>query len=322
MNLQTKIKLTKQQHNQIDYNSKVLLIGSCFSENIGEKFKYFKFQTRVNPFGILFHPLAIENLITRSINKDYYSEDDLHFHNEQWCCLDVHSKLNQISKEELLNNLNAQIDETHNQLTKTSHIIITLGTSWVYRYISSDKIVANCHKLPQKQFLKELLSIGEITESLEAIITLVRDINPKVNFIFTVSPVRHIKDGYVENMLSKSHLIAAVHELLNQKSANVNRQSYYFPSYEIMMDELRDYRFYNADMLHPNEVAVNYIWEKFKSVWLSEDALKTLEIVASIQAKKAHRPFNPKSQAHQEFLSKLQLEIEDLQMKYPHISFE
>ena len=155
MNLQTQIPLKQQQHNQLDYNSKVVLFGSCFSENIGEKFKNFKFQTTINPFGILFHPLAIESLITRSINKDYYSENDLYFHNEQWCCFDAHSKLNKTSKESLLMVLNSQIDETYNQLINASHIILTLGSSWVYRLIESDKIVANCHKFPQKQFLKQ-----------------------------------------------------------------------------------------------------------------------------------------------------------------------
>lgn len=316
MNLQTKIPLSKQQHNQIDYNSKVILLGSCFSENIGDKFSYFKFQSVVNPLGILFHPLAIENLITRSINKAYYSEDDLYFNNEQWCCLDAHSKLNKTSKEELLKALNIQIDETHQQLINASHVVITLGTSWVYRHIASDVIVANCHKLPQKQFLKELLSIEQITESIEAIVSLVKSVNPNATFLFTVSPVRHIKDGFVENTQSKAHLLSAIHEVVEPR-----KHSYYFPSYEIMMDELRDYRFYNSDMLHPNEVAIDYIWEKFKTVWLSEEALKTSECVSVIQAKKAHRPFNPTSDAHQKFISKLETEIEELHTKYPHISF-
>lgn len=316
MKLQTQIPLKKQQHNQIDYNSKIMLFGSCFSENIGEKFKYFKFESSINPFGILFHPLAIENLITRAINKDYYSEEDLCFHNEQWSCLDSHSKLNKTSKVELLAILNSQIDETYNQLKSASHVIITLGTSWVYRLIESDKIVANCHKLPQKKFLKELLSVEEISESLEAIISLVKSINPEVSFLFTVSPVRHVKDGFVQNTQSKSHLLAAIHQVVEPRN-----QLYYFPSYEIMMDELRDYRFYNSDMLHPSEIAINYIWEKFKNVWLSSDALNISEVVAAIQAKKAHRPFNPNSQAHQAFLAKLQIEIENLQMIYPHFNF-
>ncbi|REE24258.1 GSCFA family protein [Winogradskyella pacifica] len=316
MNLQTQIPLKSQQHNQIDYNSKVFLLGSCFSENISEKFNYFKFQSTVNPFGILFHPLAIEHLITRAINKDYYSEDDLYFYNEQWFCLDAHSKLNKTSKDELLSVLNSQIDETLDNLVNASHVIITLGTSWVYRHIESDKVVANCHKLPQKQFLKELGSVDTITESLQAIIALVKSVNPEVSFLFTVSPVRHIKDGFVENTQSKAHLITAIHNVVEPRNS-----LYYFPSYEIMMDELRDYRFYNADMLHPNEVAIDYIWGKFKTVWLLADALQTLDKIAAIQAKKAHRPFNSNSEAHQKFLSKLQLEMEDVCAKFPHISF-
>jgi lysophospholipase L1-like esterase len=316
MKLQTQIPFHPQQHNQIDYNSKVVLLGSCFSENIGEKFNYFKFQSRINPFGILFHPLAIENLVTRAINQDYYTEQDLHFHNEQWCCLDAHSRLNNTSKNTLLNDLNVQIDNTHAYLKSATHIIITLGTSWVYRHIASDAIVTNCHKLPQNQFVKEILAIDEITEALEAIISLVKAINPTVSFLFTVSPVRHIKDGFVENTQSKAHLIAAIHQIVDSV-----QQLYYFPSYEIMMDELRDYRFYASDMLHPTTLAVDYIWEKFTTTWLGKEALETSEIVASIQMKKNHRAFNPNSQNHQEFLLKLQLEIEGLKVKYPHISF-
>lgn len=316
MYLQTKIKLQPQKFNHIDYNSKVLLLGSCFSENIGEKFRYYKLQSIVNPFGILFHPLAIENLMTRSINRTYYTEDELYFHNEQWCCLDVHSKLNQTSKQELLELINSQIDATYQYILNSTHIVITLGTSWVYRHIGTDAIVANCHKMPQKQFLKELLTIEQISESLETIVSLVRSLNPKVTFLFTVSPVRHLKDGFVENTQSKSHLLSAIHGLVDS-----SQQQYYFPSYEIMMDELRDYRFFNADMIHPNSIAIDYIWDKFKTVWLSNEAIDTLELVSSIQAKKAHQPFNLNSQAHQQFLLKLQSEIDVLSKKHPDISF-
>lgn len=316
MKLQTIIQLREEPHNQIDYDSKVLLLGSCFSENIGDKFEYFKFQSTVNPFGILFHPLAIENLITRSINKNYYTEDELIYANEQWCCLDAHSKLNKTSPTELLDVLNLQIDSTLKALESSTHIIITLGTSWVYRRISTDKIVANCHKLPQKQFLKELLSIDQITASLEEIIALVKRINPKVNFIFTVSPIRHTKDGIIENMRSKAHLISALHHFIEPR-----QQISYFPSYEIMLDELRDYRFYGKDMIHPSEVAIDYIWDKFKTIWLVKEAIDISEKVAAIQAKKSHLPFNPSSEAHQKFLAKLQLEIKDFCKKHSNISF-
>jgi hypothetical protein len=317
MKLQTEIPLKKQPHNQIDYNSKVFLLGSCFSENIGNKFEYYKFQSKLNPFGISFHPLAIENLITRSINKDYYTENDLYYVNEQWCCLDAHSKLNSASKDGLLLKLNTAIEQTNKQINESTHFIITLGTSWVYRHINSDKIVANCHKLPQKQFLKELLSVDQISESLEAIISLVRSINPKVNFIFTVSPVRHIKDGFVENTQSKSHLITAIHNVVESAP-----QAYYFPSYEIMMDELRDYRFYDGDMLHPNEVAIDYIWDKFKSVWISDGMESIMQDVDTVQKGLKHKPFNTKSEAYQLFVTKLQSQIKDLCEKYSHFNFE
>jgi len=321
MKLQTKIPLNKQPHNQIDYDSKVLLLGSCFSENIGDKFKYYKFQSTVNPFGILFHPLAIENLITKAINNDYYTEADLYFNNEQWCCLDAHSRLNSVSKEELLATLNTQIDETSKQLNNLTHAVITLGTAWVYRHIASDAIVANCHKSPQKQFLKELLSVEQISESLQAIIALVRSVNPKVNFIFTVSPVRHIKDGFIENTQSKSHLITAIHQVI-KGNRSLSEVEVYFPSYEIMMDELRDYRFYNADMIHPNDLAIDYIWEKFRHVWISEHIETTMQEVDSVQKGLKHKPFNTKSEAHQLFVTKLQSHIKDLCEKYSHFNFE
>ncbi len=316
MKLQTNIKLEKQPHHQIDYSSKLMLLGSCFSENIGGKFEYFKFQSKINPFGILFHPVALENLITRSINQDFYTEDELIYHNEIWSCFDAHSRLNSVLKDDLLSKLNKQIELMHQQINASTHIIITLGTAWVYRYITTDRIVANCHKIPQKQFQKELLSINDIVASLENIIALIRSVNPKVNFIFTVSPVRHLKDGFVENNRSKSHLLSAIHQTVEPR-----KQLFYFPSYEILMDELRDYRYYNQDMIHPNKVAVEYIWEKFKAVWLTEDAIDISQKVANIQTKKAHRPFNPNSDAHQKFLANLQLEIEDIQKEFPHINF-
>ena len=317
MKLQTNIKLQKQPHHQIDYTSKLMLLGSCFSENIGGKFAYHKFQSEVNPFGILFHPVAIKNLITRSINEDFYSEEELVHQNEIYSCFDAHSKLNALSKAQLLENLNAQLNETLHQVKSASHIIITLGTAWVYRHIATDKIVANCHKISQKQFLKELLSVEDVVASLESIIALVRSVNSKVNFIFTISPVRHLKDGFVENNRSKAHLLSAIHQVVEPR-----KQLFYFPSYEIMMDELRDYRFYNQDMIHPNDLAIDYIWETFKTVWLTEDAVETSKKIASIQTKKAHRPFNQNSEAHQKFLGNLQLEIAQIKKELPHIKFD
>ena len=316
MDLQTKIPLPKQAKNLIDYNSKILLIGSCFVENIGQKFDYYKFQNLQNPFGILFHPLALENLITNVINEKVYNEDDIFHYNEQWHCYNAHSKLSSSLKDELLDNLNESINITSKQLKNTTHIVITLGTAWVYRHIDKDEIVANCHKIPQKKFVKELLSVNAISESLDAIIKLIRTVNLQASILFTISPVRHIKEGFVQSTLSKSHLIAAVHQVVEPR-----KKVFYFPAYEIILDELRDYRFYNEDMVHPNQIAVNYIWEKFMSVWVSEDALNVMEDINLIQKGLQHRPFNSSSIAHQKFLNNIKEKKNDIQSKFDHIKF-
>lgn len=319
--LQTIIPLKKHSKNQIDYHSNTLLLGSCFVEHIGEKLSYFKFQNVQNPFGILFHPKAIENLIVHAIEEKTYSENDIFFHNEQWHCFDAHSKLSNTSKEDLLNDLNGIVKSTSKQIYKSTHIIITLGTAWIYRFIETNHIVANCHKVPQKQFSKAILSVNEVAESLQSIVDLIRKFNSKTSIIFTVSPVRHIKDGFIENTQSKSHLITAIHQVLHRQSSIVNRGLFYFPSYEIMMDELRDYRFYAEDMVHPTQIAVNYIWEKFQKVWISEEASKTMGEVDLIQKGLQHKPFNPQSEAHQKFLRNLEAQKAHLQSQFSHIVF-
>ncbi|MBJ6369781.1 GSCFA domain-containing protein [Snuella sedimenti] len=321
MNLQTQIPLEKQSNNLIDYTSSMLLLGSCFIENIGEKSDYFKFKNTQNPFGILFHPKAIENLLRYSLNKKEYAESDVFLHNEQWHCFDAHSKLSHASKDTLLHELNANLKKTFKQLSDATHVVITLGTAWMYRFIASDAIVANCHKVPQKQFKKELMSVASLIASLDGIMAAIRSINENATVIFTVSPVRHIKDGFIGNMQSKAHLITAIHQFLNNQKPGSKGESYYFPSYEIIMDELRDYRFYKEDMLHPNAVAINYVWEKFKNVWVADEATKIMDRVDAVQKGLLHKPFNYNSEAHQKFLQNLEIKIKALQSQFPHIVF-
>ena len=316
MNFQTTIPLKIQQHNQIDYDSKIMMLGSCFVENIGEKFDYFKFQNLPNPFGILFHPFPIEKFITNVINEKVYSENDIFLHNEQWHSYEAHSQLSGLSKKQVLETLNNQIRKTNKYLKETTHVIITLGTSWVYRHVETDTLVANCHKVPQKQFLKELSSVESIMLSLESTIALLKTINPKISIIFTVSPVRHLKDGFVENQLSKSHLLSAIHQVVEPR-----KQLYYFPSYEIMMDELRDYRFYAEDMIHPNTTAINYIWDKFEEVWLDDAVKPTMQEVDTLQKGMLHKPFAPNSQAHLQFIEQLRLKAHNLVKRYEHMIF-
>ena len=319
MQFRTQIPLSKS-NNPIDYNSKVLSFGSCFAENMADKFDYFKFQNETNPFGIIFNPVSIEKVIERTVNEKEFTEKDVFFHNERWHSFEVHSDLSNSDRQELLETLNKAISETNKQLKEATHIIITYGTSWIYRNLESDEIVANCHKVPQKQFSKELLSTDTIQKSIQNTIDLIQTINLNVNFIFTISPVRHIKDGFAENQLSKSHLFTTLHQVLKNHNSQFTIHNY-FPSYEIMMDELRDYRFYTEDMLHPNQVAIDYIWHKFSENYMTEESISLMQEVDEIQKSLRHRSFNPESEQHQKFLAKLQQKINALGEKWPNIKF-
>jgi GSCFA family len=315
MNFTTQIPLSKSP-NPIDYHSKIITMGSCFAANMGAKFDYFKFQHTTNPFGIIFNPVSIAKLVSRVVNQHLFTEKNIFFYHENWHCYEVHSELSNPNKKLCLAGLNELVLLTHKQIQEATHFIITLGTSWVYRHIETSEIVSNCHKVPQKKFTKELLSIAEIEKSLEQITTEIQTLNPNCHFIFTISPVRHIKDGFVENQQSKAHLISAIHSSIFRLPT-----SSYFPSYEIMMDELRDYRFYAEDMLHPSQVAVNYIWERFSETIISGESHSIMQEVETIQKGLAHRPFNPNSQSHQDFLLQLNQKISQFEEKYYPIQF-
>lgn len=313
MNFTTKVPVALYNHS-IDYNSKLLSLGSCFAENMGEKFQYFKFQSTTNPFGIIFNPVSIEKLVERIVNQKLFTEADIFFHNELWHCYEVHSELSHPDKREFLVKLNLIILQSNNLIIQASHIIITYGTAWVYRHNSTNEIVANCHKVPQKEFTKEILSPETIQQSIQNTIALVQKVNSNCRFIFTISPVRHIKDGFKENQRSKAHLITAIHD----SQFTIHN---YFPSYEIMMDELRDYRFYADDMLHPSQAAIDYIWIRFFENYVDSNCFATMQEVCTIQKGLAHRPFNPNTESHQQFLATLNQKIIRLQGEFPHFKF-
>ena len=315
MQFRTEIGISKKNH-LIDYNSDIILLGSCFSENIGDKLSYQKFNSLVNPYGILFHPVAIEKAITQGINQIQYTKEDLYFFNELWLSFNHHSKFSSTDREKILSNINQGIVDFNLRMHSATHLIVTLGTAWVYRFIESDQIVANCHKIPQKKFSKELLSIDDILESLDAMITLIKSINKNISVILTLSPVRHLKDGFIENSLSKAHLLSAIHAV-----TNIKKNIHYFPAYEIMLDDLRDYRFYDEDMLHPNAMAINYIWDKFRNSWMSEKTIELSNKVENLQKSLAHRPFNPESEQHMAFLKNIKDQISSLNKQYPNINF-
>ncbi len=315
MDFTTKIPILKYD-TPIDYDSNIISIGSCFAENMSDKFTYFKFQNIVNPFGIIFNPVSIENSIKRIVSKQKFTNEDLFFHNDLWHCFEVHSRFSNPNKTVLLEILNQLIESTFNQISNASHFIITYGSSWVYRHSVSKSIVANCHKLPQKEFKKEILAVETIEKSIQNTISLIQKVNPNCQFVFTVSPVRHLKDGFIENQRSKAHLITAIHNL-QQVLINTN----YFPSYEITMDELRDYRFYAEDMLHPNQTAIDYIWLRFFENYVLEAIIPTMHKVCEIQRALQHRAIHLNSASHQIFLNALQIKIDKIQNEFPSIKF-
>lgn len=295
---------------KINHHQNILTIGSCFSDEIGSRLTQLKFNGLINPFGVIFNAFSIENIIERSINLRYFTTDDVHQNGEQFFCFDVHSSFNGLSKEEVLTNLNQTLDQVHNFLKTCDILMVTLGTSWVYQRKVNDQIVANCHKIPAKEFDKILLPVQETFKSLDLLVFEVLKLNPKMKIITTVSPVRHTKDGMVENNVSKSRLIDAMYQL-DLKYDEVN----YFPSYEIMMDDLRDYRFYKEDLIHPSNEAVNYIWELFTATYLDEATCTFNQKINKINSALAHRPFNEASESHQVFLQKIEMMIDELERK-------
>ena len=315
MKLTTPIKLSRQNPT-INYSSKVLLIGSCFAQNMGTKLEYYKFQQCTNPFGILFHPVAIEKLITRAVNHTWFTSKDVFLQNEQWHCFLAHSKLSNTSEEDLISALNSALEKLRFSLLEASHVVFTFGTAWVYKHLEKDTIVANCHKVPQKEFVKQLLSPDDVSDVLLGIETKLRTINPTCSIINTVSPVRHIKDGLIANSRSKAHLIAGVQEIVSPEKLN-----YYFPSYEIMMDELRDYRYYKEDLIHPNQTAIHLIWEKFLSSWVASETFEIQKKIAVIQNGLLHIPFNENSKAHIHFKKDLETKISEIKEQLPWATF-
>ena len=299
LNFRTEIKIP-ESYESINHSSEILLLGSCFSENIGNKLAYFKFNQLTNPYGVLFHPKAIETFIADCVIEKQYLQSDLFTFNDLFHSYHHHSSFSDTSEEKVLHNINNVIETAFVFLKNASHLIITLGTAWVYKQKKTGNIVTNCHKVPQQAFEKALLSPIEIEECLGRIQKKLAVFNPSLKIIFTLSPVRHLKDGFIENTLSKSHLNTAIHQICKTENC------FYFPAYEIVMDDLREYRFYKKDMLHPNDIAVDYIWEQFSKNWISEVSKKHFKNIDSIQKDLSHKPFHKESTNHQKFLKNLE----------------
>lgn len=289
----TEINIPSSKH-PIELSQKIVSIGSCFSDNIGRKLKENKFQILANPFGVIFNPISIFNLLEYSLTDKKPNPSHITLVEDVYRHYDFHSDISDTDKFKLIEKIDQQILNTRNTIKESKWLIITLGTSFVFSLEKDGHIVSNCHKVPQKHFEQKLLTLKDMMDSFKAVYPLLPQ---DIQILFTVSPVRHTRNGLADNSLSKSLLRAFCHELTHQYQ-NIS----YFPSYEIMMDDLRDYRFYNEDMIHPSKVAIDYIWEKFCDTYFSEETMLFLKKWGKLSKAITHRPFNPYTEKHLSFL--------------------
>lgn len=302
---------------KIEHQNKIITMGSCFAENIAKKFIFFRFNILDNPFGVLYNPVSIYNSLKAVVEEKDFKEEDLVFDQSEWHSFYHHSDFSSHDKNLVLSEINKSVMETRKNLSESEVLIITFGTAYVYKHKETGIVVSNCHKIPQNEFEHYRIGMYEAREFIQAIIELARDLNPKIKIILTLSPVRHLKDGFTENQLSKSILMLAIQEIINEEDG-----IFYFPSYEIMLDGLRDYRFYGRDLVHPNDIAIDYIWENFTNSYFSEECSLVMNEVGKITSARDHKTRNPKSKQHQKFLVKQIELIHNLQKQYPHLSLE
>ena len=314
MNLQTQVKIPKSEFD-ISHHSKIVLMGSCFSENIGSKLKGSKFQVMVNPFGILYNPISIYNAHDRLLAKKSFTEKDfIHYHNH-YHSLMHHGSFSKSDLSEAVEHINKEFNLAATQLENADVLLITFGTSYVFRWNESQEVVGNCHKIPADKFTRERLSIEDICSAWKVLINKIIGQNPTIKVIFTVSPIRHFKDGAHENQLSKAILHLSIDKLMTEFPEN----TFYFPAYEILLDQLRDYRFYTDDMLHPSNLALNFIWNKFSETYFTNDTQKLIAEWQKISQALSHRPYDSHSKEYLEFLNRTIDNLQTFQERYPYL---
>jgi GSCFA family len=301
----------------IQYKQELLLMGSCFAEEIGEKLQEHRFNTLINPHGILYHPLSITGALSSYLDGKVYTREDLFQHNDSWNSWDHHSRFSGLSPEATLENINRMQAAAVQSIDNADWLILTFGSAHAYVLKENNRLVGNCHKVPAGNFYKRLLTVDEVVTALDNLMHRLFFRNKKINILFTVSPVRYIRDGVVENNLSKAVLLQAVHHLVNK----FNRL-FYFPAYELVIDDLRDYRFYKEDLVHPNELAINYVWEQVIKACISEGSQGLLHQIADINRAAYHRPFNPDSSQHQQFLHTYAERVKQLMAEHPELKLD
>ena len=302
---------------KISYNTPILFIGSCFTENIGGIMQDLKFQTLINPHGILYNPFSINKTLQSFLVQKKFKINDLRFFNEKYVSIQHHGRFSNTNAKKCLAQINESQEKAIHFLENAEFLILTFGTAYVYEWRENGKIVANCHKIPARNFRRFRLTVNDIIEKIGATIESLQTQFPKLKIIFTLSPIRHWKDGAADNQVSKAILRLSIDELCRRFS-----NTFYFPAYEIMMDDLRDYRFYESDMIHPNKTAIDYIWQHFKVSFLEEKEENLMREIEKIKQAANHRPLQPKSEAHLKFKQKQLAKIAVLEKKYDFLDFE
>lgn len=301
------------------YKRKNLFMGSCFTENIGAKMEALKYPVDINPFGILYNPLSVANGLQILLDQKTFSAKNLVEHNGLWHSFSHHGRFSHTEQHKALDEINRRIKSSSAFLMQANFLFITFGTAWIYRYKKSGELVSNCHKIPAGEFVRERLSVQQIVEVYRELLKEIWKKNPTVKVVFTISPIRHWKDGAIENQRSKSTLIVAVDQLIQEFSAE---KCAYFPSYEIVMDELRDYRFYSEDMLHISELAIKHIWLRFEEALIDAESIEISSEVQKICNALKHRPINKKSLDYSKFLVSFLKKTEVLENRFPYLNLK
>ena len=315
MEFRTTVK-TGENRDWLHHSDKVVLLGSCFSDSIGAKMRGAFIRATVNPMGTLYNPMSIASAVDRLTHATPVAGMDLFMQGGVWNSYDFHSRYSLPDKQATLDRMNQRIVMGHEALKDARLLTITLGTAIVYRLKSTGEIVANCHKVPQHEFERKMATVDEITRELDTMIVKLRDLNPELRIIFTVSPIRHIADGLATNSLSKAMLHVSIHEAIAAHRDYCD----YFPAYEIMMDDLRDYRFYASDMVHPSDVAVEYIWQAFQATYLDDRSALALARCERINKRLQHRPMSASREAVERFNTDTAGIVRNLIKEYPYLA--
>jgi len=303
---------------RINYKDKILVTGSCFTEHIGDNLAALKFNVLQNPNGILFDPSSVAASVISYIGKKEYKGEDLFILNELWQSWDHHSRYSGADRQEVLLQINESIQRAHEFLKTAGWLVITLGSAYSYRLTDEQmRPVANCHRAPGNWFNKHLMSVEEVTVSMDLMLYRLFQFNPHLKVIFTISPVRHIRDGVINNNRSKARLIEAVHQLVNKFP-----RLYYFPAYELVIDVLRDYRFYDLDLVHPNYQATNFVLEHFIESFVDEASRELMKEVRQVVNARKHKPFHSSTEAHKKFMLLNAEKTKDLLRDYPFLELD